>query len=352
MSNYEEWQSQEFSHLMTDKGDKLCHITESDVCCVVHYYIVDEKGYLINNGVRQTRLGQISPKLVQATEALRIEWLKKNDDVNDYEQRQEERRERYLEKAEKARKEREAVHSQARDMSSIIPLGQPILVGHHSERRHRRILDKIDNLYRKAFVECENKAKHYERKAEAVGNGGISGNDPDVIWKLTLELQRLIANQELMKVCNKVIKKYHHTDERKKALMEVGLKEDLADKLLKDDRFGGIGYAHFTLSNNSATIRRISGRIDEIKKLKELSVEIKEEFECFTFQIDKEDNRVKFIFPNDKRPDEKIKQLLKNKAFKWSPTRKSFVRQATANGILAGKYLKLDIIKYLDSIKS
>jgi len=46
-----------------------------------------------------------------------------------------------------------------------IPFGQPILVGHHSERRHRKVLERADNAMRKSIEEQE-KAESYARRAE------------------------------------------------------------------------------------------------------------------------------------------------------------------------------------------
>ncbi|PIP94048.1 MAG: hypothetical protein COW78_12130 [Bdellovibrio sp. CG22_combo_CG10-13_8_21_14_all_39_27] len=41
--------------------------------------------------------------------------------------------------------------------------GTPILIGHHSEKRHRRDLEKIDNRTRKS-IEEDKKAEHYQRR--------------------------------------------------------------------------------------------------------------------------------------------------------------------------------------------
>lgn len=53
-----------------------------------------------------------------------------------------------------------------REEKSGIPLGQPILVGHHSERRHRRAIERADNAMRKACEETD-KAKYFEGRAAA-----------------------------------------------------------------------------------------------------------------------------------------------------------------------------------------
>ena len=52
---------------------------------------------------------------------------------NRYESRQDARRERLLAASAIAEAEAGNLHARARSMSSVIPMGQPILVGHHSE---------------------------------------------------------------------------------------------------------------------------------------------------------------------------------------------------------------------------
>jgi hypothetical protein len=54
--------------------------------------------------------------------------------------------------------------NRAHQIADMIPFGQPILVGHHSERGHRRDLDRIDRGMRTGFEE-DRKADHYERRA-------------------------------------------------------------------------------------------------------------------------------------------------------------------------------------------
>jgi hypothetical protein len=75
-----------------------------------------------------------------------------------------ERAERYEGLAEKTHDKASQLYSDAEKMASIIPLGQPILIGHHSERSDRNYRDRIHNKYGKAF-ETFDKAKEYEEKA-------------------------------------------------------------------------------------------------------------------------------------------------------------------------------------------
>src|SRR5690606_38121523 len=45
--------------------------------------------------------------------------------------------------------------------------GTPILVGHHSEKRHRRDLERIDNRMRRS-IEEDKKAEHYQHRISSI----------------------------------------------------------------------------------------------------------------------------------------------------------------------------------------
>lgn len=73
--------------------------------------------------------------------------------------------ERYSNWAAIAEKKSVDEYSKSHSITEHIPMGQPILVGHHSEARHRRDLDKSWNAMGKS-VEYSNKAEAHESKAE------------------------------------------------------------------------------------------------------------------------------------------------------------------------------------------
>lgn len=73
------------------------------------------------------------------------------------------RAERYEGYAENATARSETRLNAASSIADAIPLGQPILVGHHSERRHRRDLDRIDTNMRKGIEESK-KAEHFSHR--------------------------------------------------------------------------------------------------------------------------------------------------------------------------------------------
>lgn len=73
---------------------------------------------------------------------------------------------RYGEWAESRERKEAAEHHRVHSLLDGIPAGQPILVGHHSERGHRRTLEKADNAMRRA-VENHQMAESHAHKSEA-----------------------------------------------------------------------------------------------------------------------------------------------------------------------------------------
>lgn len=253
--------------------------------------------------------------------------------LNAYEEKQEARRERLEALADKARSESANAYESARKMAEVIPLGQPILVGHYSEGRDRRYRGRIHDKFGKAFQLAE-KADHYEQKAAAVGSGGISSDDPDAIMKLRAELADLEASQETMKRVNALLRKWKTTESRTAALLDAGFSETRVRELLTPDCFGILGFASFKLTNNSANIRRVTQRIEALEKQRQ-QPSVEHTGKDYTCRQDTDENRIMFFF--DGKPDEDTRNLLKSHAFKWSPTRGAWVRQITGNAIYAAR---------------
>ncbi len=344
------WMQHPLSLIVTDKGFKVRHSEGREVysdnnrgAC----FIVDEKGQLAEDGIVDPALGRLSLELLDVTEKLRLDWVAMqqlgDNEVNRWEERQEERRDRYLARAEKAREAGSTAQRRANEMLGAIPLGQPILVGHHSERRHRNTLEKADRLYRKAFVECDGKAEHYENKAEGVGHGGVSSDDPEALRKLREQLQKRIQSQELMKACNVAIRKNKTAEEQLAALVKLGWPEPDAVKLLKGDFCGRVGFAAYSLQNNNAQIKRLKDRIVDLEAVKQKAAGSREELGSFTYEVDSDDNRILFTFEG--KPDSEIRTVLKSHAFKWSPTRGAWVRKVTSNALADARIVKATLIR-------
>lgn len=72
---------------------------------------------------------------------------------------------RHERRAENAETEADARYAAVRSTMNVIPMGQPILVGHHSEGRHRRDLARMDTNMRRS-IEADQRAKDEQRLAD------------------------------------------------------------------------------------------------------------------------------------------------------------------------------------------
>jgi hypothetical protein len=250
----------------------------------------------------------------------------------DYEERKEQKIEIFEEKARKSNATANQEITRAKAMGSVIPFGQPILVGHHSERSHRSLLKKIDTAHRKVS-EAIDKADYYENRAEAAANNrAISGDDPQAVKRYQEKLAKLEERQEYMKAVNKAWK------QGKAALMEFGLSEAESEKLANEKTKP---CPSWMLGNNNAEINRVRKRLVALNNLDNMEAgNIK--FNGGEMLINVELNRVQFIF--DDIPAPEIRATLKSHGFKWARTLGAWQRQRTANAINAAKRL-IDEIK-------
>lgn len=94
-------------------------------------------------------------------------------------QRATERAERFENYSEIRAKDAEQAHKQVTSILEHIPFGQPILVGHHSEKRARKDVERIDNGMRKS-VRMWNTSKYWAGRAEAAMLDAKYKERPDV----------------------------------------------------------------------------------------------------------------------------------------------------------------------------
>jgi hypothetical protein len=94
-------------------------------------------------------------------------------------QRATERAERFDIYSENRAKDAELARKQVDSIVQHIPFGQPILVGHHSERRARRDVERIDNGMRKS-IQMWDASKYWTARAEAAISDAKYKERPDV----------------------------------------------------------------------------------------------------------------------------------------------------------------------------
>lgn len=124
-------------------------------------------------------------------------------------------RERRIRRAERLRgwaegreRKAETASKAAHAIVDHIPLGQPILVGHHSEGRHRRAIDQAYTNFDKALESSQMASQHASKADEIDRQAGnaIYSDDPDAIEQLEVRIAGLEAERERCKYINKVIR--------------------------------------------------------------------------------------------------------------------------------------------------
>jgi hypothetical protein len=99
--------------------------------------------------------------------------------MNDFESERAAKAARFRQLAEKHENIATGRHFAARQRLEMIPLGQPILAGHHSEKRHRKYLNRIDRHFAEA-KEHHDKAEYFRRRAAAAESNVLIFSDaPD-----------------------------------------------------------------------------------------------------------------------------------------------------------------------------
>ena len=173
-------------------------------------------------------------------------------------------------------------------------------------------------------------------KIRSVGTGGISSDDPQAVEKLEAKLATLEKHQEMMKAANAAIRMKDPAKGDAK-LAELGYTPEDIAKLRAPDFCGRIGYPAYALQNNNANIRRIRGRIAELKKRTESTPE-GWEFDGGRVVVNTTENRLQIIF--DGKPDADIRTELKGEGFRWAPSQGAWQRQLTDNAMRAARRLK------------
>lgn len=180
--------------------------------------------------------------------------------------------------------------------------GQPIIIGHHSERKARKLHRQAEYDIKKS-IELSNKSDYYEAKARYVENSNaIYNDDPNAIEKLKEKLQRL-ENQR-----NSIKARPHETWE---------------------------------LTNVTGNIRETKLRIKRLEEQEHL-VFPDIEFKGGKAIHNKEINRIQLIF--DGKPDEKIRKQLKHHGFHWSRNEGAWQREFNSRTIWVTETLIRDIL--------
>jgi Domain of unknown function (DUF3560) len=248
----------------------------------------------------------------------------------------ESRKERRLDNAHrqglKNRKLSKSFYERSTSMARCIPMGQPILVGHHSEKRDRRFRRRLWDLMGQS-VAASDKAEYYEQKAEAIeSNQSIFSDDPDAIEKLKEKIAAAVDRQDLMKAGNKIVKSKKLTIEQKIEQLKAA---GHSPQILQPDFCGRVGYADYELTNNNANIRRMKQRLEQLERAFVNAVEkgdTEQEYPDLDLIVRhaRTINRIQLIFSG--KPSLEIRNLLKSHGFRWAPSEGAWQRHLNGFG--------------------
>lgn len=181
-------------------------------------------------------------------------------------ERLERKRERRAEWAEKARQRAAARFDAADAAVEGIPPGQPILVGHHSERRHRAALAKChDNMHK--GIEEQNLAQHHASKAKGISDQlerSVFSDDADAIDQLRARIAEREAERDRWKAYNASCRK----GKRDVSLLDEAQQKEIATLIrVCPYQIGDKGQAPgYIMANLGGNIRRDKERITEIER--------------------------------------------------------------------------------------
>lgn len=161
----------------------------------------------------------------------------------------------------------DAARAKVDGIAGMIPFGQPILVGHHSEGRHRRDLDRIHNGMGKV-VEHGRMADRHRSKADnidAAAERAIYRDDPDAVERLVAKLEDLEGQRDRIKAYNKTARAGQPDpeilDDRQRAALESQARHMPDYHARKKGQMPG-----YVLSNLSGTITKERRRLAELTK--------------------------------------------------------------------------------------
>ena len=160
-------------------------------------------------------------------------------------------------------------------------------------------------------------------------------DDPQAAAKLEAKLVKLESAQETMKAVNAYFRKNKTLEGCPSLTPEqiTKLQQEMAQSWHLDK---SRPYPAYMLSNNNAEIRRIRGRIEQVRQHEDTHF-AGWEFDGGRVEANKADNRLQVFF--DGKPDEAARDELKANGFRWAPSVGAWQRQLNKNAYYAAGYI-------------
>ncbi len=180
-----------------------------------------------------------------------------------YRERREAKAERLRGWAEKRAEKAQQASADARRAVDGIPFGQPILIGHHSQRRHENALERQDNKLRQAYEHDQKSRSMASRAAniDAQADGAIYSDDPDAIEQLETRIAALEAERDSVKRYNATCRK----GEPDYSILSEGLRATLIGMARAGQVNDNRAIPKYHLTNLSGNINRQKKRLETLR---------------------------------------------------------------------------------------
>lgn len=189
-----------------------------------------------------------------------------------YRERREARAERLRDWAAKNEAKSGAAREGARQIADNIPFGQPILVGHHSEKRARKDAERIRSGFDKGHA-LDVKATRQASSADEIdrqAEHAIYSDDHDAVERLEQRVADLEAERERVKAYNALRRKRKSDEGVVEDMDAAGLTEAQRAGLLSCLRFSAYAckysaFPAYELQNLGGNINRQKKRLEGLK---------------------------------------------------------------------------------------
>jgi hypothetical protein len=187
----------------------------------------------------------------------------------EYAARREAKLDRALGYAQNAQRRSDGAFATVHRIADMIPLGQPILVGHHSERHARRDQERIHNGMQRG-IEEQQKAAYWRGRAHSIeSDTSIRSYDPDAAEKLRAKIAELETQRERMKAINAILRKGTVADAHAALTLTEREVADL-QSIARHQPYhatkyaAGTCYPPYALTNLGGNLRRYRERLAQI----------------------------------------------------------------------------------------
>lgn len=195
-------------------------------------------------------------------------------------------------------------------------------------RKHNKQMSREDALWKEY-----DEVKGLLDRIKSIGTGPVDLADPHARELLEDQLQRLKDRLETDKAMNahyrkhKTMKGFRDMPDEAAARMDKAIAEAPA--------FAQRPMPDFELTSLRGKIKRVQARLEELEKLRAGDAPEGWKFDGGEVVINTDLNRLQIVL--DGRPDDNMKQVLKSRGFRWTPSQGAWQRQLTDNAIYAAK---------------